>query len=67
MRLVIVLASAGLGESTAILKTGPLRKIYETVDADLTWKQKHPKQGLRLAWRSMTQNRIVDHIDPSLF
>jgi hypothetical protein len=27
MRLVIILASAGLGESTAILKTGPLRKI----------------------------------------
>jgi hypothetical protein len=27
MRLVVVLASAGLGESTAILKTGPFRKI----------------------------------------
>ena len=27
MRLVIVLASAGLGEPTAILKTEPLRKI----------------------------------------
>jgi hypothetical protein len=27
MRFVIILASAGLGESTAILKTEPLRKI----------------------------------------
>ncbi len=37
MRLVIIPASAGLGESTAILKTGPLRKIRETANAGLTW------------------------------
>jgi hypothetical protein len=67
MRLVIILASAGLGKSTAILKTGRLRKIQETANADLTWKQRHPKQGLRFAWRSMTRNRIVDRIGPSLF
>jgi hypothetical protein len=45
MGLVIILASAGLGESTAILKTGPLRKIFRDNQRRSYLEAKAPQAG----------------------
>ena len=67
MRLVIILASAGWGESTGVLKTEEVQKMVRKRQRELTWKQKHPRLGQQLAWQSRTRNQTVGHTDPFPF